>query len=137
MLLLISKVRRGLKKNNEKALMPTRITPEQAAVLYIITNSSQDVSPSQLAKLMLREAQTITGILNRMEKKGLIKRSNNRQRRNVVKIAITKKGEAAYTASLCAREPLREILSVLSEKEYSSVWTSLKKVLNASLERLG
>jgi MarR family transcriptional regulator, organic hydroperoxide resistance regulator len=136
MLLLIARVRRGLKKNQDWALKQFGLFPDHAAVLYILKNSGDYVTPALLSRLMLREPQTLSGILNRMERRGLVKRVSDLGRKNLVRIVLTKKGEEAYVKSLVARETMRDILSVLSEEEYRVLWQALKKIVEKSVSRL-
>jgi len=69
---LLLKTRRVLFRAREKELMPFGVTPEQGEILYINRAKKGNVSQMEIARLMAREPHTISSIIQRMEKRGLV-----------------------------------------------------------------
>ena len=70
-----------------------------------------------------------------MEAKGLIQRSKDLHRGNLVRISMTQKGKEAYHHSLKGNS-IPQMLSSLSKEEKQQLDGLLRKVLKASLEEL-
>ncbi len=102
----------------------------QAAVLFAVKaveTNGEYATPGKISKWLLREPQSVSRILTRMEKEDLINKVRNSVNRNEIEITLTKKGEQAYIQSL-KRETLREIMSCLSIEERQQLYSSLKKL---------
>ena len=69
------------------------LTPVQYAVLYCLWENNKK-SPKEIAERLKLENSTISGILERMEKKGLIKRMISKEDRRFIQIMLTEKGAA-------------------------------------------
>jgi len=87
--LLISKARR-----NE--LVHLGITPAQAGVLHFTQMLKAPCTIIQLRQLMGRSNSSMVGIINRMERDGLIKRQVDRQNKKYTRIFLTSKGKTLY-----------------------------------------
>jgi len=70
-----------------------------------------------------------------MEAKGLIRREADSDRKNVIRVSITEKGEAAYQKSV-KRRSVRNVISVLSPEERRQLAHCLEKMLPKALEEL-
>jgi len=81
--LLLLKVRRAIFKAREKELHRFGITPEQAGVLYIILETNGKATRSEMSRLMVRELHTVYGIVDRMEKKGLVRKVRDTDRKSI------------------------------------------------------
>ena len=99
----------------------------QAAIIYIVKNADVPVTPSEISRWMDRERQTITEILNRMQKNGLINRVKDLRQKNQVRIELTDKGEQAYRNS-SGLTSIHSILSCLSTNEKHNLKDYLKKI---------
>jgi len=77
----------------ETKLAKKGLTPEHLAVLWICRDHPGPVTPAEIARLVFREAQSIAGLLNRMEKEGLVKRIPKRKGRPFTEIKLSPKGE--------------------------------------------
>jgi len=99
----------------------------QAAIIYIIKNADVPVTPSEISRRMDRERQTITEILNRMQKNGLINRVKDLSQKNQVRIELTDKGREAYRNS-SSLTSIHRLLSCLSIEEKHNLKDYLKKI---------
>ncbi|MEE1243732.1 MarR family winged helix-turn-helix transcriptional regulator [Frisingicoccus sp.] len=93
------------------------ITPVQYAVLYCLWENDKR-SPKEIAERLKLENSTISGILERMEKKGLIERSISKEDRRYIQVMVTEKGASLKDAVLAAVEEVNnEVMSVFSDKD--------------------
>jgi len=112
--LLFARAHYWIKRARTNELRQYALSPEQAGVLFFIHSSNNNAMPAEIARWMLREPQTITSIIDRMVKKGLVKKNRDSQRRNVIRLSLTEKGEKAYELSI-RREAFHKVMSELTE----------------------
>ena len=87
------------------------------------------LSPSQIAKWMMVNSSTITGIIDRLEQKGLVKRMRISTDRRIITIDLTKNGKLlAENAPPPIQHKLFDGISQLSEKEVKYISDSLLKL---------
>ncbi len=110
-------------------------TAMQAAVLFITNSIGEEAIPAEISRWLLRKPATISGLLDRMEKSGLIERARDLPRKNLVRVRLTEKGKQAYKQSL-KRESLHKIMSCLSEEEHQQLASILLKLRNRATEVL-
>lgn len=133
---LMDQTRHAMDKSREKELRQYNMTPAQAAALYIIDTSGRKTTPSTISQWHLRETSSMSGLLARMEKEGLILRTRDLRRKNQVRISITRKGRRAYRKSL-ARESIKNIMSCLSDEECQQFTSLLLKLRDKALQEIG
>jgi DNA-binding MarR family transcriptional regulator len=83
----------AITKVSEAKLSKVKLTPEKLAVLWACRDYPGTVTPAEISRLLFREPQSIAGVLNRMEKDGLIKRLPKRKGQPYTQITMTPKGE--------------------------------------------
>ena len=66
-------------------------------------------TPKQISEILCLETSTISGVLDRMQKKGLIDRVINRDDRREVRVVPTEKGKAL-------QEPISKIIDEVNEE---------------------
>ena len=76
------------------------LTPETLAVLWAARDYPDKLIPAEIARLTHRENQTIAGLLNRMEKSGLITRIPKRKGKPFTEVEITDKGRKLCDAGV-------------------------------------
>ena len=133
--LLLLAARTALKAR-EKELNQYGLTPEQAGVLFIIHFTDNSPTPAEISRRTIREPHSVSGLISRMEKRGLVRKVKDPNRKNLVRVALTEKGLQAYHRST-GREPIHRIMSCLSEKERQQLRSLLEKILDKALEQLG
>ena len=85
---------------------------------------------------MIRERHSVSTLLQRMENKGLIKRTQDRVRKNLLRISITEKGKQAYK-TVTKLESVHLIESVLSTEERRQMVSNLKKLRDRGVKERG
>jgi MarR family transcriptional regulator, organic hydroperoxide resistance regulator len=115
-------------KARTKELQKHTISTNTAAVLDCIISSPTNPTPSQIARWLIREPQSTSGILNRIEKRGLITKTVDSARKNVIRVALTEEGKELYNKIIKKRKTIHSIVSVLSEEERQQMETCLRKL---------
>lgn len=109
------------------------LTPVQYAVLYCLWENDKK-SPKEIAERLKLENSTISGILERMEKKDLIKRMISKEDRRFIQIMLTEKGAALEEDVLAAVEKVNEeVMSVFSKEECENLKTQLRLLAGLSV----
>lgn len=93
------------------------LTGPQLSVLKVL-EATDDLSLTELSERMSAKNSTITGIVDRMERDGLVVRDRSSVDRRVVLIRATDKGrELARTVKVSAMELFTGALATLDEKD--------------------
>ena len=94
---LMGKIHRGMRRFFEFQMKKYGITPPQFEVLISLWIEDGLVL-SELSKRLSRDGPTITGIIDRMEKKNLVKRERSTKDRRIIKVFSTPKAAEMKTA---------------------------------------
>jgi DNA-binding MarR family transcriptional regulator len=84
----------------EARLAKVGVTPEKFLVLWTCRDYPGPLIPAEIARISHRENQTIAGLLNRMEKEGLVERIPKRRGHPFTEVKITAKGNKLLDAAL-------------------------------------
>lgn len=85
--------------------------------------------PSQIAKLIMVNSSTVTGIIDRLEQKGLVKRMRISTDRRIITVELTKNGKVlAENAPPPIQQKIFDGLARLSEKELNNISNTLLKL---------
>ena len=105
-----------LERAREVELAKAGLSLAQAGVLYFLKDAKEPLTPSKLARLMYKEPHTISGLISRMEAQGLVKKTKNLEKKNLVRVSLTKKGEEAFKRQL-GKTAVMNVTSCLSKKD--------------------
>lgn len=87
------------------------------------------MAPSQLAPFVMANSSTVTGILDRLERKGMIRRSRTSRDRRMVSISITTAGKALLRNAPFPIQPnTLKVLERLSAQERESIIEALTRL---------
>jgi len=104
------------------------LTTEQWGVLTCI-KSRGPLRPTDLASILERSTNSISMLVDRMVKAGLVRRTRDRKDRRVVTVSMTSKGEKAVEPAVIAGwEFIHEILSPLSYDDQCALASMLETV---------
>jgi DNA-binding MarR family transcriptional regulator len=94
------------------------LTTEQYAILAAMKYLNDPVRPTDVARWMGRRTNSVSMIIDRMVKAGLVTRERSRRDRRVVRLIITSKGkDAIEPATLAGWEFIQKIMSPLSYED--------------------
>jgi len=87
--------------------------------------------PSQIAKYMMVKSSTVTGVVDRLEQKGLVTRARNSPDRRMITIELTEAGKRlAQNAPPPIQQKIIDGLKRISEAEIDQIVFSLTKLTN-------
>jgi len=133
---LLQQVGHAAFKARQKELNQYSISNTQAMVLFVIQAIGNKATPAEISRWVFREPHTVSGLLNRMEKEGLVRKVKDLERKNLVRVSITEKGQQAYHQSTKI-ESIRKVISSLSEEERQQLRSSLETLRDKALKELG
>jgi DNA-binding MarR family transcriptional regulator len=131
--MLLHQTYNSIAKCEDQAFAEVDLTPQQYAVLWSIKHADGPATPTQIADWLDRNLNSMTLIIDRMEKGGLIKRVRDIKDRRSFRVAMTKKGEQHLKAGGIRGASLTEqLLRNLSDKELQTLVELLEKVRTES-----
>ena len=105
----------------DKIYSEYNLTTEQYTVLVAIQHIGGTARPSDIARWMVRSANSTSMIIDRMVKAGLVRRTRDRKDRRVVTVSLTSKAEKALKPAIRAGwEFIQKITSPLSDDDIRS-----------------
>jgi len=93
-------------------------------------------TPTNISKYTLHEHNTVLGLLERMEEKGLMKKCKGLEKKNMVSVMFTDKGLQAHELST-KRKSIHKLMSHLAKRERRQLMSILEKLLDEALEETG
>jgi DNA-binding MarR family transcriptional regulator len=116
--LLLHRVRDTLVLCEDSIFGKYGITTEQFAVLAAVQSRGGSLRPTDLASILERSPNSVSMLVDRMVKAGLVKRTRDRIDRRVVNVTLTDKGKKAVEPAAPAGWALvQKILSPLSDQD--------------------
>ena len=113
------------------------LTTEQYAVLVAIDYLGGPARVTDIAQWLERSTNSISMLVDRMVKAGLVKRTRDRKDRRVVSVTASSKGEKALKpANVASFEVVSKILSALPYEERYTLFNLLGTVKHEILEYL-
>lgn len=117
-----------------EGLSPFNITPAQYGVLRCLWEGCA-CTPKEISQVLRLENSTISGVLDRMEKKGLIQRELDSNDRRSIRVVLTPEGASIKDGVLEVIDDLnRKVLDGLSPEQRAMFIDSLRHIGNVELE---
>lgn len=133
--LLLSQTRSALFKAREKKT-GQHLHPNQATALITIWAFNGQATLAMLAHELFLERHTVSELVSRMQRKGLVTKRTDENKSNLVRISITEKGwQVGF--KMIQIDFVRNIMSNLTEEQKEQLFTGLNILLNAALRELG
>jgi len=133
--LLLNRTRYLVDRARQKELRQFGISARVAGVLFTILKSGNSIRQTELVRELNMEPQSISELLSRMGKQGLIKTFRDLDKKNQVRVEVTQKGLDVYGMST-NRKSVTDIMSVLTQNEKEQLWGILSKIRDKSLNHL-
>lgn len=127
LIFLISKVCQKLIVNLQKAFSESgiEVTPIQVMLLFFLQKNDGS-SLTQISQGLMLENPTVTGLIDRLEKLGYVKRSDHPSDRRIYLVHLTEKGKKVASKALPIIKKLNEQIKEGYSKEEIE---NFKKVL--------
>ena len=101
--------------------------------MFVIHVSGGKARPAEIARWLVREPHSISGLLSRMEKRGLLQRQPDPERKNAVLIVLTAEGQTICSKTF-HRESVRQVFTGLSGEELKELMGSLITLRDRALK---
>ena len=125
---LIETLNKRLRQFHGKTLKDAQLTPPQYFILSLLEEKDQRPF-KELAELLSCTRATITGIVDTMEKKGLVSRSPNPDDRRSLLVVLTKKGRLLLKNTPALQKIFASCcFDVLPSKEVEQLYNLLRKL---------
>ena len=132
---MIAQTKDGLLRARTRDYARFGISNERRAVLWVIQNNGGKATPVEIARQLFRELNSVSEMLVRMEKEGLITREKTSGKSRMV-VKLTQKGLEIFGQSL-HNETDKRIFSVLTKKQRERLLSYLWKIRGQVLNELG
>jgi DNA-binding MarR family transcriptional regulator len=107
---------------------PFDITQQQFNILRILRGAGQALSTLQIRQRMLDKMSDTSRIVDRLVKKGMVKKTTSREDRRLVDVLLTDKGKKLLQSMDVMNEEMESIFKYLSNEE--------AKLLNVLLDKI-
>jgi DNA-binding MarR family transcriptional regulator len=125
----LRRIFKAIQQYSEQVLKEFGVTGPQLWALRVIYSEGR-LSMGELSDKMYLHMSTVSGIIDRLGKKGYVERKRESADRRVVKISLTKEGKRlVQRAPAAAQGRLLYGLESLSKKEVSNIHSSFEKVV--------
>ncbi len=133
---LLQQAHNAIARARQNELRQVGITRPQASVLFVLQALKVQPTPAEISRWLFREPHTVSGLLDRMEQKGLIVKVKDLERKNLIRVVLTEEGKKAYQQSRDTKV-IHKILSCLSQKDNASLIAYLRTVRDNATAELG
>ena len=133
--LLLSQTRSAIFKVRHKKV-GQYLHPNQAAALVSIWAREGRITPAALSRRLFLEPHTVSELINRMRKKGLVTKEKDTKRGNVVRISITEKGQEVCKQAM-GQDLIHGFMSALTGEQRDKLRESLTILYAEALKELG
>jgi len=114
---------------------PFHVSPIQAGVLMFLKEHTEPCTPADISRWLMREPHAVSQLLDRMEKQGLVIKTKDTKRKNLVRVKMTEKGEEIYHGvkriKIC-----QKVLNNLTQAELNTLWSALDKMQDIAIQEL-
>jgi len=113
------------------------LTTQQHAVLMAIKYIQNPVTPSDVAHWLDRNTNSISLIVDRMEKQGLVKRVRDLRDRRSLRLVMTRKGKESFDqATMIGWVLIQEILSGLTAEDLVTLSDLMERIRGKAFEHI-
>ena len=132
---LLDSTRETIQKAIKMELAQYQMSQSQVKVMHMLAQSEEGLTPGQLSESAIRELNSITTLINRMQKKGLVTKvkKDGDQKTYVV---LTDKGLDIYNNTVTERS-ITLIFDTLSDEEKNQLTFLLSKLQTKARNLLG
>jgi DNA-binding MarR family transcriptional regulator len=134
--LLLTHTRYAIFRAREKELQRYGVSPEQVGLLFVVQALGNKATPAALARHIIRQPHTVSALVDRMARRGLVKKVKDLDRKNLVRVVMTEKGKKTYDLST-KRGPIHRIFNSMSTPEKKEFRRHLEKLLVTARKEIG
>jgi DNA-binding MarR family transcriptional regulator len=106
-------------------------------VMSNLFKNGGEMTPSEIAESVFREKNSITAVINTLEREGVVRREPSTDDRRSVKVVITDKGwNEANRLNPIAQELSREALSCMEKEQVENLVETMRTIRESLLPRI-
>jgi DNA-binding MarR family transcriptional regulator len=106
-------------------------------IMSTLFKNGGEMTPSEIAESVFREKNSITAVINTMERQGVVRRVPSTDDRRSVKVVITDRGwKEANRLSPLAQELSREALSCMEKEKVEDLVETMRKLRESLLPKI-
>jgi len=106
-------------------------------IMSTLFTNGGEMTPSEIAERVFREKNSVTAVLNTLERQGVIRREPSADDRRSVKVVITDKGwKEANRLNPIAQELSREALSCMEKEKITDLVDTMRNVRESLLPKI-
>ncbi|MFC1970396.1 MarR family winged helix-turn-helix transcriptional regulator [Chloroflexota bacterium] len=132
---LLCRVERLVRKSRAAELRVHGLSGAETGVLHVVNDMYGEATAAEISRQLIKEPHTISSLLTRMIRKGLLTRKRDKNRRNILRISLTEKGNKAFNQALNA-DSLSKIMFDFSEEEIEGLKSFLQKLQDNAKDHL-
>jgi DNA-binding MarR family transcriptional regulator len=132
---LLDSTRETIQKAVKMELAQYQMSQSQVKVMHMLAQSEEGLTPGQLSESAIRELNSITTLINRMQKKGLVTKVKKDGDLKTY-VVLTDKGFDIYNNTVTERS-IMLIFDTLSDEEKSQLTSLLSKLQTKARNLLG
>lgn len=134
MLVLLGLLMDDLMKVKQNQVDEFGLTAAEFHLLLVVDQLGDGAIPAELSRVLVRKPSSTTTLLNRMTKRGLVRRVNHPYNvGNVKKVVMTKKGREAFELARQGDVTLK-IMQAMPEKDFEQLWLLLEKLREIAIQ---
>jgi len=118
---LIAELFKALSEARARELRPYGLSPMQVALIYVVKrltrSTGEPPTASELSRWLVRRPPTVSAMLDRMERDGLLFRQRDEGASRETRVVLTEKGNQAFRQQARATRMIPRILECLSQEE--------------------
>jgi DNA-binding MarR family transcriptional regulator len=106
-------------------------------IMSTLFKNGGEMTPSEIAESVFREKNSITAVINTLERQGVVRREPSTDDRRSVKVVITDKGwNDANRLNPIAQELSRQALSCMDKKQVEELVNNMRVLRESLLPRI-
>ena len=132
--LLLSQTRSAIFRARQK-YVGQYLHPNQTIALCIIWSHNGMATPALISRILFLERHSVSELITRMEANGLVVKTRDETKKNVVRISITAKGRQVGAEAI-QMDFIKKIISVLKPEQQEQMRLSLSLLLKTAQQEL-
>jgi DNA-binding MarR family transcriptional regulator len=106
-------------------------------IMSTLFKNGGEMTPSEIAESVFREKNSITAVINTLERQGVVRREPSTNDRRSVKVVITEKGwKEANRLNPIAQELSRQALSCIDKEQLEDLVEIMRKIRESLLPKI-
>ena len=106
-------------------------------IMSTLFKNGGEMTPSEIAESVFREKNSITSVINTLEREGVVRREPSTDDRRSVKVIITDKGwKKANRLSPIAQELSREALACIDKEQLEELVNNMRAIRESLLPKI-